>query len=128
MTLAPGLAHLVETALPVCGRHGLAVAGGLALIAHGFERRPSRHLDLVTFSSTPAGDIGAALASAYTGAGYEVAPLPGTPLGAHLGVTPPGEAGRTVHVAKQPLTRPRSPSGSACPRPCRWWPWRTAPR
>ncbi|MFE0628564.1 nucleotidyl transferase AbiEii/AbiGii toxin family protein [Streptomyces sp. NPDC058864] len=106
MDLTPGLAHLVETALPVCGRHGLAVAGGLALIAHGFDRRPSRHLDLVTFSSTPVGDIGAALAAAYSGAGYEVSPLPGTPLVAHLGVTPPGGAGRAVHVAKQPLSRP----------------------
>lgn len=106
MILTPGQAQLVETALPVCERHGLAVAGGLALIAHGFDRRPSRHLDLVTFSSTPAADIGAALTAAYTGAGYDVAALPGTPLAAHLGATAPGGAAHAVHVAKEPLSRP----------------------
>ncbi len=109
--LPPGLAHLVETALPVCARHGLAVAGGLALIAHGFDRRPPRHLSLVTFSSTPAADIGAALAAAYTGAGDEVSPLPGTPLAAQLEVTSPGGGRRTVDVAKQPLSRPPVPAG-----------------
>ncbi|MDX3357577.1 nucleotidyl transferase AbiEii/AbiGii toxin family protein [Streptomyces sp. ME01-24h] len=106
MALPPDLAHLVQTALPVCARHGLAVAGGLALIAHGFDRRPSRHLDLVTFSSTPAGDIGAALAGAYTGAGCEVTALPGTPLAAQLEITPPGGAPHGVQVAKRPLCRP----------------------
>jgi hypothetical protein len=117
MTLTPGHARLVGTALPVCERHGLAVAGGLALIAHGFDRRPSRHLDLVTFSSTPAADIGAALAAAYTVAGYDVAPLPGTPLAAHLGATAPGGEAYAVHVAKEPLSRPPVRVGLGLSRP-----------
>jgi len=39
---------LVDAALPVCARYGLAVAGGYAVKAHGLVERPSEDIDFAT--------------------------------------------------------------------------------
>jgi len=41
-------ALLVEAALPVCSRYGLAVTGGYAIKAHGLVDRPSEDIDFAT--------------------------------------------------------------------------------
>ena len=56
---------LVDAALPVCARYGLAVAGGYAVKAHGLVQRPSEDIDFATETATPMEEIVAALAAAY---------------------------------------------------------------
>jgi hypothetical protein len=44
---------LVDVALPVCARYGLAVAGGYAVKAHGLVERPSEDIDFATGTAEP---------------------------------------------------------------------------
>jgi hypothetical protein len=44
---------LVDAALPVCARYGLAVAGGYAVKAHGLVQRPSEDIDFATGTAAP---------------------------------------------------------------------------
>jgi hypothetical protein len=44
---------MVDAALPVCTRHGLAVAGGYAVRAHGLVERPSEDIDFATGTAAP---------------------------------------------------------------------------
>lgn len=55
---------LVDAALPVCARYGLAVAGGYAVKAHGLVTRPSEDIDFATGTAAPMEEIVAALAAA----------------------------------------------------------------
>ncbi|MDX3072953.1 hypothetical protein ACIP98_23595 [Streptomyces sp. NPDC088354] len=117
MGLPPGHAAFAETVLPVCEPYGLVFAGSHAVHAHGLRGAPSRHLDLVTFSSTSVGRIAAALEAACTAAGYEVADLPRTPLSAQFTAALPGALAYTVHVAKEPLSHPPVLLGLGLSRP-----------
>ena len=62
---------LVDAALPVCARYGLAVAGGYAVKAHGLVERPSEDIDFATGTAVPMEEIVAALAAGYRTAGFE---------------------------------------------------------
>ena len=44
---------LVDAALSVCARYGLAVAGGYAVKAHGLVERPSEDIDFATSAAAP---------------------------------------------------------------------------
>jgi hypothetical protein len=48
---------LVDAALPVCARYGLAVAGGYAVKAHGLVERPSEDIDFATGTTAPIEEI-----------------------------------------------------------------------
>ena len=48
---------LVDAALPVCIRYGLAVAGGYAVKAHGLAERPSEDIDFATGTAAPIEEI-----------------------------------------------------------------------
>jgi hypothetical protein len=84
---------LVDAALPVCARYGLAVAGGYAVKAHGLVQRPSEDIDFAT--GTAARTVG-----------FEVRVLDVEGRKGHLLVTlPPGGTYR-VDVLKEPLNHP----------------------
>lgn len=97
---------LVDAALPVCARYGLAVAGGYAVKAHGLVERPSEDIDFATGTAAPMEEIVAALAAAYRAAGFEVQVLGAEGRKGHLLVSFP--LGRTcrVDVLKEPLNHP----------------------
>ena len=63
---------LVDAALSVCARYGLAVAGGYAVKAHGLVERPSEDIDFATGAAAPIEEIVAALDAAYRTAGFDV--------------------------------------------------------
>jgi hypothetical protein len=63
---------LVDAALPICTRYGLAVAGGYAVKAHGLVERPSEDIDFATGTAAPIEEIVAALAAACRTGGFEV--------------------------------------------------------
>jgi hypothetical protein len=97
---------LVDAALPVCARYGLAVAGGYAVKAHGLVQRPSEDIDFATGTAAPMEEIVAALAAAYRTVGFEVRVLDVEGRKGHLLVTlPPGGTYR-VDVLKEPLNHP----------------------
>lgn len=54
---------LVDAALPVCARYGLAVAGGYAVKAHGLVERPSEDIDFATGTAAPIEELVTALAA-----------------------------------------------------------------
>jgi hypothetical protein len=80
---------LVDAALPVCARYGLAVAGGYAVKAHGLVQRPSEDIDFATGTAAPMEEIVAALAAAYRTVGFEVRVLDVEGRKGHLLVTLP---------------------------------------
>jgi hypothetical protein len=97
---------LVDAALPVCARYGLAVAGGYAVKAHGLVQRPSEDIDFATGTVAPMEEIVAALSAAYRTVGFEVRVLDVEGRKGHLLVTlPPGGTYR-VDVLKEPLNHP----------------------
>ncbi len=51
--IAPEQRRLAAAALAVAGEHGFALAGGLALAAHGVGSRPSDDIDLFTSNTDP---------------------------------------------------------------------------
>lgn len=98
----PDHVRLVQVALPVCDRYGLALAGGHAVAAHGVVVRPAKGLDLVSGASTPIGEIATALADAYRRAGFRAtaADRPGDdPVMVRLEVTLPRDAAGDGAVA-----------------------------
>ncbi|MDH6710326.1 hypothetical protein P3T27_007075 [Kitasatospora sp. MAA19] len=103
--LRPGPAQLRLAALaaPVCGRYGLAVAGGHALRAHGVAACPQDGLTLVT-GGADLPEVAAALAGAYRAAGGGVAERPGTPRLEQLTVRLAlGGRSHSVELRKEPL-------------------------
>jgi Nucleotidyl transferase AbiEii toxin, Type IV TA system len=97
---------LVDAALPVCARYGLAVAGGYAVQAHGLVERPSEDIDFATGTAAPIEEIVAALAAAYRAAGFEVQVLDAEGRKGHLLVTFPLSGTYRVDVLKEPLNHP----------------------
>jgi hypothetical protein len=85
-------ALLVEAALPVCVRYGLAVTGGYAIKAHGLVDRPSEDIDFATRNLAPVEEITEGLATAYSQAGFQVRVLNTGGRFGHLDVVlPSGE-------------------------------------
>jgi hypothetical protein len=80
---------LVDAALSVCARYGLAVAGGYAVKAHGLVERPSEDIDFATGAAAPIEEIVAALDAAYRTAGFDVQVLDAEGRKGHLLVTFP---------------------------------------
>jgi hypothetical protein len=97
---------LVDAALPVCIRYGLAVAGGYAVKAHGLVERPSEDIDFATGTAAPIEEIVAALAAAYHAIGFEVQVLDAEGRKGHLLVTFPLGGTYRVDVLKEPLNHP----------------------
>jgi predicted nucleotidyltransferase component of viral defense system len=97
---------LVDAALPVCARYGLAVAGGYAVKAHGLVERPSEDIDFATDTAAPIEEIVAALDAAYRTAGFEVQVLDAEGRKGHLLVTFPLGGTYRVDVLKEPLNHP----------------------
>jgi hypothetical protein len=97
---------LVDAALPVCARYGLAVAGGYAVQAHGLVERPSEDIDFATGTTAPIEEIVAALAAAYRTAGFKVQVLDAGGRKGHLLVTFPLSGTYRVDVLKEPLNHP----------------------
>jgi hypothetical protein len=97
---------LVDAALPVCVRYGLAVAGGYAIKAHGLVERPSEDIDFATGTAAPIEEIAAVLAAAYRTAGFEVQVLDADGRKGHLLVTFPLSGTYRVDVLKEPLNHP----------------------
>ncbi|MGY0463882.1 hypothetical protein ACW14Y_27060 [Kitasatospora sp. cg17-2] len=104
--LHPGRAQLrlVDLARPVCDRHGLALAGGHALRAHGVPACDQDGITLVATGTTDLPRAAAELALAYRTVGGVVAERPGTPRLEQLSVrlTLGGRA-HTVELRKEPL-------------------------
>ncbi|MFE6870571.1 hypothetical protein ACFVFS_28960 [Kitasatospora sp. NPDC057692] len=96
--------RLVELARPVCDRHGLALAGGHALRAHGLPACEQDGLTLVAEGATDLPQAAADLAAAYRAAGGEAAERPGTPRLEQLSVRLVlGGRTHTVELRKEPL-------------------------
>ncbi len=97
---------LVDAALSVCARYGLAVAGGYAGKAHGLVERPSEDIDFATGAAAPIEEIVAALDAAYRTAGFDVQVLDAEGRKGHLLVTFPLGGTYRVDVLKEPLNHP----------------------
>lgn len=99
--------RILDAALETGRKHGLVLAGGYAMRAHGLVDRPSEDLDFAVFSGTPLEVISGDVAGAYRAAGFQVTHTRGTPLLARLMVTDPstGES-CAVDLMKKPLQRP----------------------
>lgn len=96
-------ALLVEAAMPVCLRYGLALAGGYAIKAHGLVDRPSDDVDFATGHLAPVEEITEALATVYTEAGFQVCVLSAGGRMGHLDVSLPSGAKCRVDILKEPL-------------------------
>lgn len=101
--------QVLHATLDLCRVHGLVLAGGYAMLAHGLVERPSQDLDLATISATPLEDVIDALATEFRRRGFEVQQVRGTPLLGRLLVSEP-TTGQVcaVDVMKKPLQRPPS--------------------
>lgn len=84
--------RLAAAALSVAGEHGFALAGGLALAAHGVGARPSDDIDLFTANTDPEAFAAAvdAVEGAFASAGWDVREHRRGPLYARLvvGISP----------------------------------------
>ncbi|QYC39318.1 hypothetical protein Nocox_08470 [Nonomuraea coxensis DSM 45129] len=89
MDLPPFQERLLRAVLPACERHGLVLAGGHAVRAHGFTDRPSRDLDLATAGETPLAEVADAVAAALREAGLDVSEVEVTPRSGRLLATDP---------------------------------------
>jgi predicted nucleotidyltransferase component of viral defense system len=97
----------LDAALETCHRYGLVLAGGYAVKAHGLVDRPSKDLDLATFSTRPIEEITDALACAYRARGFEVVNVRGNPLFTRLVVTDAVTGSScAVDLMKMPLQHP----------------------
>jgi hypothetical protein len=96
-------ALLVEMALPICSRYGLAITGGYAIKAHGLVDRPSDDIDFATRHLAPVEEITEALAAAYRQAGFQVRLLNTGGRFGHLDVALPSGRAYRVDILKEPL-------------------------
>jgi hypothetical protein len=96
-------ARLVEVALPVCERYGLAITGGYAMKAHGLVDRPSDDIDFATRDPAPIEEITEALAEAYRRAGCLARVIRTGGRFGHLDVAFPSGAACRVDILKEPL-------------------------
>ncbi|GGS59911.1 hypothetical protein GCM10010156_18090 [Planobispora rosea] len=81
--------RVLQIALPVCERFGLALAGGHAMRMHGLTDRPSEDLDFATAAETPLPQVADGLAETFRRAGLEAAVREVTPRLGRLIVTEP---------------------------------------
>ncbi|MEU2303437.1 hypothetical protein [Streptomyces misionensis] len=81
--------RLLADAVTAGGPHGLVLAGGYALQAHGLVRRPHANVDLATESAEPMDRLAGALAAALEARGRTVRPGAATERTAQLTVTDP---------------------------------------
>ena len=96
-------ALLVQAAMPVCTRYGLALAGGYAIKAHGLVDRPSDDVDFATGHLAPVEEITEALAQAYRQAGLHVRVLSAGGRKGHMDVSLPSGMTCRVDILKEPL-------------------------
>ncbi len=96
-------AVLVEAALPVCERYGLAITGGYAMKAHGLVDRPSDDIDFATRDLAPVEEITEALATAYRLVGCQARVIKTGGRFGHLDVALPSGAACRVDILKEPL-------------------------
>ena len=114
MELHPAHARIARIALAVANRHGFALGGGLALIAHGVVHRPTEDVDLF---SDVAGTVPAAtrrVVEALRADGFAVEEIEDESgwLGDHLAeleITDPRRSGIAIRVSLGELHRERSP-------------------
>ncbi|WP_033338353.1 nucleotidyl transferase AbiEii/AbiGii toxin family protein [Catenuloplanes japonicus] len=114
MRLHPAHARIARIALAVANRHGFALGGGLALIAHGVVHRPTEDVDLF---SDVAGTVPAAtrlVSAALRAEGFHVEEIEDETgyLGYHLAeleITDPDRSGVAIRVSLGELHRARSP-------------------
>jgi hypothetical protein len=99
-------ARLVASALPVCAKYGLALAGGYAIKAHHLVDRPSEDIDFATAATASMQEIMAALASSYRADGCDVQELAVDLRKGHLLVSLPEGGTYRVDVLKEPLNHP----------------------
>lgn len=64
--------RVLDAALEMCGAHGLVLAGGYAMRAHGLVDRASQDLDFATFTAASLDEATDDLAGAYRAAGFLV--------------------------------------------------------
>ncbi|HEX3716271.1 MAG TPA: nucleotidyl transferase AbiEii/AbiGii toxin family protein [Trebonia sp.] len=101
--LAGDHAFLVEIALPVCARYGLAITGGYAVKAHGLVDRPSEDIDFATSHPAPVEEMTEALAASYRQAGCQAQVLNTGGRFGHLDVVLPSGGACRVDILKEPL-------------------------
>ncbi|GII82575.1 hypothetical protein Ssi03_05650 [Sphaerisporangium siamense] len=107
MDMPPFHRRILEAAVLVCDAHGLVLAGGYAMRAHGLVDRPSQDLDLATVACTPLEEITGDLTRALERQGLAVEHRRGGPRLARLTVSDPvTEQAAAVDLMKEPLQRP----------------------
>ncbi|MEU9439954.1 hypothetical protein AB0D42_03275 [Streptomyces sp. NPDC048304] len=89
MTLPESHHRLIGDVVSAGSAHGLVLAGGYAVQAHGLVVRPHANLDFATESSKPMERIAAAVGAALEARGRQVRVGAGTDLTAQLTVTDP---------------------------------------
>jgi hypothetical protein len=87
MRLSTDHRQLLEVSLAAGEPHGLVLAGGYALQAHGLVERPSRSLAFATERNRPLPSIAALLADAYREAGFGARVIEASPRMARLEVS-----------------------------------------
>ncbi|GAA3846444.1 hypothetical protein GCM10022226_82520 [Sphaerisporangium flaviroseum] len=107
MEMPPFHQRILSAALGVCDAHGLVLAGGYAMRAHGLVERPSQDLDFATVAFTPLEEITEDLAKALERDGLRVEHQRDSPRLARLTVSDPvTEQTAAVDLMKEPLQRP----------------------
>lgn len=93
-------------ALEVCDEHGLVLAGGYAMRAHGLVDRPSLDLDFASFDAPSIPEATRAMAKAFRRHGLTAEEVRGTPLLGRLIITDPAvDESIAVDLMKMPLQR-----------------------
>ncbi|GLW04968.1 hypothetical protein Misp01_00980 [Microtetraspora sp. NBRC 13810] len=87
LELPPFHLRLLAAGRTVCERHGLWLAGGYAMRAHGITDRPSQDLDFATAAETPLPEVASDVAAEFRRLGFTVALLETTPRQGRLVVT-----------------------------------------
>ncbi|MEV5747289.1 nucleotidyl transferase AbiEii/AbiGii toxin family protein [Actinoallomurus sp. NPDC052308] len=81
--------RLIEAGLDLCEEHGLFLAGGYAMKAHGLVDRPSKDIDFATANPLPVEELTLRVVAGYRAKGFDVAAAPGNYRFARLVVTDP---------------------------------------
>ncbi|MCO5971505.1 nucleotidyl transferase AbiEii/AbiGii toxin family protein [Actinoallomurus soli] len=81
--------RLIEAGLDLCEEHGLFLAGGYAMKAHGLVDRPSQDIDFATANPLPVEELTERVVAGYRAKGFEVVAAPGNYRFARLVVTDP---------------------------------------
>ncbi|MEU0571069.1 hypothetical protein ABZ297_37540 [Nonomuraea sp. NPDC005983] len=107
-----GLQGVARRLLPVALPHGLALAGGHALRAHGFPACPGADLAYATAAETPLAEVAEAAARTFRGTGLDATVTALASLTARLHVTDPETGqGCDVDVLREALQQPPARCG-----------------